>query len=230
MRRISILLALPLLALAASADVSAAQPGMTTVRRIHGNDQRGKYDIAWVRLTERFSNAVVRARVNADLEREARSRICDPDPQRVRSLAAEFEMEVTYLSARLLGIRTTEFVSCGGAHPTHGPGALLYDLRTGRQLAVENQVADPEAFGRFVARRALAARPRNPGECAGAYTLDPLGQTGYIYLLKSRTLTAIQDYPHVMKACAYETEIPYADIVRFLKPGSPLRTLVLRGS
>lgn len=229
MRRISILLALPLLALAASAGDCVAQ-AMTRVQRIHGSDQRGKYDIAWVRLTERFSNAGVRARVNADLEKEARSRICDPDPQRVGSLAAEFEMEVTYLTARLLGIRTREFVSCAGAHPTHGPGALLYDLRTGRRLAVENQVADPEAFGRFVARRALAARPRNAGECAEAYnTLDPRGETGYIYLLKNRTLTAIQDYPHVMKACAYETEIPHADIVRFLKPGSPLRTLVLRG-
>ncbi|HEX9939205.1 MAG TPA: hypothetical protein VGB15_18830 [Longimicrobium sp.] len=229
MRRISILLTLPLLALAASAGDCVAQ-GMTRVQRIQGSDQRGRYDIAWVRLTERFPNAAVRARVNADLEREARSHICDraPDRERRRHYEAEYEMKVTYLSPRLLGISTREFISCGGAHPNHGPGALLYDLRTGRQLVVENQVADPEAFGRFVARRALAARPRNPGECVDAYTLDPLGETVYIYLLKNRTLTAIQDYPHVMKACAYETEIPHADIVRFLKPGSPLRALVVR--
>ena len=34
--------------------------------------------------------------------------------------------------------------------------------------------------------------------------------------------------PRVIMACAYDTRIPHADIIRFAKPGSPLRTLVKR--
>jgi hypothetical protein len=227
MRRFSFALVLSLLALAASAAPCAAQP-MTRVQRIHGNDRHGKYDITWVRLTERFADRAVRARVNADLEREARTHICDPDPERTRSLEAEFEMKVTYLSPRLLGISTAEDSFCGGAHPIHGPGALLYDLRTGRRLTVEAEMTDPRAFRRFVARRALAAAPRDAGECASEYTAEALAGTGYIYVLKDRTLTATQDYPNVIMACGYATDIPYADILRFVKPGSPLRTLAAR--
>jgi hypothetical protein len=229
MRRVSILLALSLLALAASADVLAAQQqGMTRAQRIRGNDHRGKYDIAWVRLTERFSNAAVRARVNADLEREARSHICDraPNAEQLRYYEAEYAMEVTYLGPRLLGIKAFRFLTCGGPSPSKGTTALLYDLRTGRRLTVEDEMADPRAFRRFVARRVLAARPHDAGECADLYTLEDLTRTGYIYLVTARTLQASQDYPNVVQACGYDVDIAWADVVRFLKPGSPLRTLV----
>ncbi|HEU4557521.1 MAG TPA: hypothetical protein VFS20_06715, partial [Longimicrobium sp.] len=102
MRRTFLVFALSLLTLAASMDVAAAQRGMTTIRRTQGSDaRRGKYSVAWVQLTQRFANAPVRARVNADLEREARRHICeaDPDPRRARNFDATYGMEVTYLSA-----------------------------------------------------------------------------------------------------------------------------------
>lgn len=230
MRRSLLALALSLLILAASNDV-LAQQRMTTLRRVQGSDaRRGKYNVAWVQLTQRFATPAVRARVNADLEREARGYICEPsaDRERVRSYEAEYGMEVTHLSARLLGIMTTHDVFCGGAHPSHGPGSLLYDLRTGRRLSVEGEMADSAGFRRFVARRALAAKPRNAGECSDVYTLENLAETGYVYLLTNRGLTATQDYPHVIQACGYDTRIAYADLARFLKPSSPLRTLVAR--
>jgi hypothetical protein len=231
MRRLSIL-ALSLLTLAAwPAVVAAQQQGMTTVRRTQGTSaQRGKWNVAWVQLTPRFANATVRARVNADLEREARRHICEPesDPRQVRYYDAAYQSEVTYLGPRLLGVRTYYNMNCGGPYPAYGVNALLYDLRTGRRLEVEGEMADARAFRRFVARRALAARPPGGGQCAEMYTLEELTETSYVYILGNRGLTAEQQYPHVIQSCGYETRIPHADIVRFLKPGSPLRALVPR--
>jgi len=221
MRRLPILLSLCLLALAATVADGAAQ-GMTTTRRIRGNDQRGKFDIAWLQLTQRFPNAAVRARVNRDLENEARSRICPAGAG--QHLESEFSMEATYLSPRLLGVSTFEFSFCGGAHPTHGTRGVLYDLRTGRRIEVENEMADLRAFRRFRDRRVRAVRPRDPGECADTYD----GDTGYIYILKNRNLSVTQDFPNVIMACAYETLVPHADLVPFLKPASPLRALAVR--
>jgi hypothetical protein len=228
MRRPILLLAFSLLLLALRARAGAAQA--TTVRSMEGQDERGKYRIAWVRLAEGAADPAVRRGVNAELEREARAHVCDPeaDPERRRYLESWYEMEVTYRSPRLLGIRTLMDIWCGGASPSNGPGSLLYDLRTGRRIEVESEMADPRAFRRFVARRALAAAPRDAEECAELYTLERLAATGYVYTLNAASLTASQSYARVVMACGHDTEIPYADILRFLKPGSPLRTLPAR--
>jgi hypothetical protein len=228
MRRSVLLLCFASLLLAVGSRAGAAQA--TTVRSIEGQDERGKYHVTWVRLAEGAADPVARRAVNADLEREARAHVCDAeaDPERRRYLEAWYEMEVTYRSPRLLGIRTLMELWCGGASPSSGPGLLLYDLRTGRRIEVESEMADPRAFRRFVARRALAAAPGDAGECGELYTLEQLARTGYVYALDARGLTATQDYPRVMMACGYDTEIPYADIMRFVKPGSPLRTLAPR--
>jgi hypothetical protein len=228
MRRSVLLLAFSLLILAVRARAGAAQA--TAGRSIEGRDERGQYRITWVQLAEGAAAPTVRRSVNADLEREARAHVCDPeaDPERRRYFEAWYEMEVTYRSPRLLGIRTLMDIWCGGASPSSGPGSLLYDLRTGRRIEVENEMADPRAFRRFVARRALAAAPRDAEECAELYTLEGLAGTGYVYTLNARSLTASQSYARVVMACGYDTEIPYADLVRFLKPGSPLRTLPTR--
>jgi len=223
MRRLALLIALYLLSLVGAAADCAAQP-MTRMLRTGGKDQRGKYDIMWLQLTGRFAYAAVRARVNADLEKEARSHICPANAGEY--LGSEFSMKVTYLSPYLLGISTFEFSTCGGASPVHGTRALLYDLRTGRRIEVENEMADTRAFRRFVDARVFASQPGDAGECADAYKSG----TGYIYILNARTLSVTQDYPNVIMACGYTTEIPHADIIRFLEPGSPLRTLAARGS
>jgi len=226
MRRLTLALWLTLLALAAG---DAAAQGMTRVRRLQGSDGRGKYDLQWIALTERFANAAVRARVNADLEREARQRLCRPGDGPVASLSSEFEMRVTHLDARLLGIETSQFVSCGGLSPNHIPAALLYDLRTGRRIEVEREMTNPSAFRRWVARRAAAAAPRDAGECADAYTADMLLSDGFIYRLPEGALFAGPDYPQVILACGFDTELPRADLARFLKPASPLRWLTRTG-
>jgi hypothetical protein len=212
---------LSLLSLAVFRGDCAAQP-MTRVRRIAGNDRRGKYEITWLQLTERFANPVVRARVNADPEKEARSHLCPPNAG--EHLDVSFEMKVTYLSPRLFGISTGEDSFCGGAHPVHGTRGLLYDLRTGTRLDVEREMVNAGAFRRFVDRRVRAARPSDAPECADAYDHGE----GYIYILRERTLSVTQDFPNVIMACAYTTEIPHADLIPFLKPNSPLRTLVAR--
>ncbi|HEX8903603.1 MAG TPA: hypothetical protein VF771_02035 [Longimicrobiaceae bacterium] len=226
MLRLTFVLLATIALAAASASAGAAQ-ARTIVQRTRGNDQHGRYDISWVRLTERVATPAVRRRVNVDLEREARSRICEPDPGRRKDLDAWFEMEVTYLGPRLLAIQTSEETFCGGAYPNHGPGSLLYDLRTGARLDLESQIADARAFRRFLARRVLAAAPRDAGECSSVYT-DEMAETPFIYILHARTLGVIQDYPHAIQACAYETPIPHADLLRFVKPGSPLQSLRTR--
>ncbi|MFL5385341.1 MAG: hypothetical protein ACJ8GN_22710 [Longimicrobiaceae bacterium] len=218
MRRSTLFLALSLLALAGSAADAVAQP-LTRTRRIAGKDDRGKYEIVWLQLTERFPDAAVRARVNADLEKEALSHICRPTDGEY--LEAWYQMKVTYLSAQVLGVSTGMFISCGYPNPLHGTWALLYDLRTGARIEVETEMAERRAFRRFVDRRVLANQPRDPAECKDAYKPP----AGYIYIPRQRTLTVIQDYPNVVQACAYDTEIPHADIIRFLRPTSALRTL-----
>ncbi|HKP74145.1 MAG TPA: hypothetical protein VJT67_01320, partial [Longimicrobiaceae bacterium] len=186
------------------------------------------YDLQWIALTERFANAAVRARVNADLEREARQRLCRPGDGPVEQLSSEFEMRVTHLDARLLAVATGQFVSCGGLSPNHMPTALLFDLRTGRRIDVEREMANPTAFRRYVARRAAANAPMDHKECADGYTAEALFGQGFIYLLEERRLTAVPDYAQVALACGFDTEIPRADLARFLKPNSPLRLLTRR--
>lgn len=222
MRRLSLVLCLILLA--AARDAAAAQ-GMTRVERLRGSDQRGRYDLSWVALTQRFANAAVRARVNRDLEREARQHLCEPGDAPVAHLSSEFEMAVTYVDSRLLGVRTAEFVACGGAHPSIGPGALLFDLRTGRRIDLEGEMVVPRAFRGFVAQRAAAAAPHDAAECTELYTADELVADGFIYFLEARTLRAVPNYPQVVLACGFDTEISHADVIRFLKPASPLRWL-----
>lgn len=218
MRRLTLALAM---ATTFAAVGDAAAQGMTTTRHIRGDDARGKYDIAWLRLTERFPDAAVRARVNRDLEAEARSHICDPGDRSSRD--AEFSMRVSYLSARLLGVSTQEFVFCGGAYPNHGTRGLIYDLRTGRRIELEREMADSAAFRRFRDQRVEAARPADAEECphTGEYQ-------SYIYVLKPGNLSVTQDFPNMIKACAYETLIPHADLIPYLKPTSPLRALPAR--
>jgi len=220
MRRSALLLPLCLLSLAAFHGDCVAQPTTRTVR-IAGKDQRGKYDISWLQLTTRFPGPV-RARVNTDLEKEARAHICPANTG--EHLDAEFSMKLTYLSPDLLGVSTAEDSFCGGAHPVHGTRGLLYDLRTGARLEVEQEMARAEAFRRFVDRRVLAARPSDTSEeCA---EVNKQQSWGYIYILEPRGLSVTQDYPNVIMACGYTTDIPYADIIPFLKPSSALRTLV----
>jgi hypothetical protein len=133
-------------------------------------------------------------------------------------------MKVTYLSPRLLGVSYFEFITCGLAHPVHGTRGLLYDLRTGARLEVEREMAAPRAFRRFVDRRVQAARPSDaPEECAGSYKER---SWGYIYIFAPRSLSVTQDFPNVSMACGYTIDIPYADIIPFLKRDSPLQTLV----
>lgn len=223
MRRLLLLLAVSPLFLAVPTRTAAAQA--VVVERSRGQDERGTHDIAWVRLRDGAGDPAARERVNAALKREALLHVCHPEPdaERRRHQEAWYEMEVTYRSPRLLGIRTSMEIYCGGVGL--GTGALLYDLRTGKRIELEDEMADPPAFRRFVAIRALEAAPGDAGDCAELYTLDQLAKTRYVYVLGERSLTAVQDYPRVALACAHETELAYADVVRFARPGSPLRSL-----
>jgi hypothetical protein len=213
------------LALLASTTHASAQ--LTRVRRLQGSDRRGHFDLSWIELTERAASATVRARVNADLEREARLRLCEPGDGAAKDLSSEFETRLTHLDARLLSLATSEFVVCGGAHPNHIPTALLYDLRTGRRIDVEAEMVSPRAFRRFVARRAAAVAPHR-NDCRDAYSADQLNGTGFIYLLSQRTLNAVPDFAQVSLACGFDVEIPWADVAPFVKSASPLRWLARR--
>src|SRR5687767_1772183 len=68
MRRSILLLCFAPLLLAVWARAGAAQA--TTGRLIKGHDERGKYQVVWVRLAEGAADPVPRRAVNADLERE----------------------------------------------------------------------------------------------------------------------------------------------------------------
>lgn len=201
-------------------------PRYSITKQLRGNDKHGKFNIKWVELTPKFKNNVVRKQINKELEKYAKGYICEADQSERERMSSTFEMKVTFLSEQILGVKTINDTFCGGPYPDHSPGSLIFNLRTGRRIEIESEVQDQITFRSFVVKKVLATVPKNSGECKEIYVEEDLKNTGYIYILDNQKLITIQDYPHVSQACAFETEIPYESITKFIKPGSVLETVM----
>ena len=220
MKKLSILL------LALTTSVAVAAPALTTKKTIKGNDDRGSYDIDYVQLTPAFKNKVVRDRVNLDLKRFAREQRCEPNRQDRKHMYSNLTMDVSVMNDSVLAVEYTYDNFCMGAHPNNGPGASIYDLRNGKMLDVETEARDGQALRRLVVEKIIANKDAEVyEECKFLYGQEELTSGYYVYTLKKEGLQVTPDFPHVAKACAYDTIIPYGDVLPLVKDGSALESL-----
>lgn len=217
---------LSLLLLALTTSVAVAAPALTTKKTIKGNDNRGRYDIDYVQLTPAFKNKVVRDRVNTALKGIARDNLCEANRQDRKHMYANMTMDVSLQNDAVLGLEYSYDNYCMGAHPNHGPGGLIYDLRDGKLLDVETEVRDGQALRRLVVEKIMANKDEEVyEECKFLYGQEELSAGYYIYVLKKDGVHVTPDFPHVAQACAYETTIPYSEVQPLLKDGSALESL-----
>jgi hypothetical protein len=161
-----------------------------------------------------------------------------------------YEPKVTLYSKRILSVSASVYYYCGGAHPDNGAENLNLDLSTGKDLNVEDVYhfvpipeglkIDPndysEAYGKYLEARGAAIKKliltgfgsftKALGtdvdkECASAYTDESFSY--FSWYLTPKGVVIQSDFPHVAAACESEFELPYASLVQYLAPNSPLR-------
>jgi hypothetical protein len=159
----------------------------------------------------------------------------------------EYDAKVALYSARVLSISATAYYDCGGAHPDGGPENFTLDLRTAKELRLEdvyrfaplpanldlNSGTPYEAYSSYIeARGDLLDKlvleqhksfTKNVGvECQELYERGDAFQF-ISWFLTPRGLVIQPSFPHVAAACEDDFELPYAKIKTYLAPNSPLR-------
>jgi hypothetical protein len=208
------------------------QPGFTYNKQVKGKDARGEFNINYVLISPRaVRNDAIRRHVNAQMAASARSMLCEADRGNADKMSSNLATTVTHANADLLALRQGYDNYCMGAYPNHGTMSVLFDLRTGKQVEVENEAIDKNALKSLIVDKVLANKPaKDPSEgeegCDSLYDREQLSQTGYEVGLKDAKLVVTQDYAHVAQACAYDTEISLSDVKSLLKPESILQRIV----
>lgn len=132
-------------------------------------------------------------------------------------------VRVTYLSLRLLSLRTDTGYSCGGAHPDSFTEGETYDLRSGQPLDLAKALA--RELPDLARRKALT---RADPECAEVLRGEGAAESAAVFLTRSGVLVQL-NLPHVVAACVEDAvELPWPELRALLKPGSLLRSEFLR--
>ncbi|MBI4125664.1 MAG: hypothetical protein HY466_07035 [Deltaproteobacteria bacterium] len=202
------------------------QPGLTVIKRIRGNDNRGKFSIQYVQLTRKLTNRAIRNKLNTSLLKEAKRYICDADPKRRKNMESNLAPKVTFANQEALAITSSYDFYCGGPYPDAGIRTSFYDLRSGEKVAIEDQVRDLKVFKHLVVEKMLANIPPDMEGCKDYYTDEQLLDNDLKFEVKEGKLVASQDYAHVARACEYDTDIFFADVKSFVKEGSTLACII----
>ena len=155
----------------------------------------------------------------------------------------QYTPKVALYSSRMLSINGQITYYCGGAHPDAAQDNFTLDLRTAKELSLEDVYrftpvafnADPstEGFAQYVEARAevlaglIVAKDGNlikglDGECKEVYATD--NNLAFLtWYLSAKGLVVQSSLPHVAAACENSYELPYSSLTKFLAPNSPLR-------
>lgn len=203
-------------------------PGLVKVLTKKGYDDRGKYNFQYPALTDKFSDDTIRNKVNALIQKEVvDDRYCEADAANKTKMESTTSTKILIATADILSFQVHYNYYCAGPYPDEGIAPYLFDLKTGEEVNLEDQVADVQEFKNIVTEKFLASPAKNSEtDCADLYTKDQLLQASLKYFVTDKYLGVSQDYPHAVQACAYTVEIPYSEIKALVKPGSLLETLI----
>jgi hypothetical protein len=210
--------------------VSAAAAPNVVDRQIRGNDNRGQFNIQYVELSKDAASPAVRSKVNAALATIAKASICEADPANRRRMSSKVDMKVSFINKELLAVEAHRDYYCGGPYPDKGAEAHLFDLQSGNEIRLEDQIVDRSAFRRAIVTKMLANLPKDKEheDCKELYSEDQLRTADVSYLLKAGQLVVSPSYPHVTRTCEFGTPIPWSNVAAFMKPNSPLGHLLRR--
>jgi hypothetical protein len=218
-------------------------PGLINVVHKKGSDDRGKYDMHYPVLTNKFSNEKIRDKVNAVIKKEVfNNQFCDVNPDN-RDMSSEVNVTIHHATPKILSFSIEYYQDCGGAHPNDGSRPYFFDLTTGNEIymdedqvdgvkisrVLENQVSDMKVFRNFVIEKFLAGIPKDAdSECKSLYTREELSRASFQYTAMDKHLTVSSVYPQVVKACEYQIDIPYSQLKKFTKANSIFEKMIIQ--
>ena len=172
----------------------------------------------------------VEARVNAALDSLAASLTCGDLsglPADVPETDYEARTRVTHAAHDVLSVNVHASYYCGGPYPTNDANrSVTYDLTTGEAVPFWSLFREGEADRTAVAgvletTLAPAAAGVDAG-CADALTAEALATATIAYALTDTGVLVQPQFPHVIEACAVESEIPYGSLRAFARDGNVL--------
>ena len=146
-------------------------------------------------------------------------------------------------SSRLLSVSGQAVYYCGGAHPDDFADNFTFDLRTTKELTLEDlyrftPIAKPvdqssEAYAKYREARAAVLQglitakyggmlKGLDAQCKDVYATD--NNLSYLtWYLTTKGLVVESSLPHVAAACENSYELPYSSLMRYLAVSSALR-------
>ncbi len=209
------------------ANAAQAAPPLFVAKSFQKKTPTEEYDLRWVELTaSAIPNEKARKAVNERIREKAMSYKCEK-PGKGDHFSASTKAKVGYLDKDMLSVELSHDVMCGGAYPDAGETTHQFELKYGQEQSIYFQMKDEHAFHEFLVEKVLqeAARQKEPGECAENYNKEDLKEAGYYFRVAPGKIVAIQDYPHALLACAFDTEIPIKEVAPFLKEDSMMRSM-----
>lgn len=155
----------------------------------------------------------------------------------------QYNPKVSLYSSRLLSLSATAAYYCGGAHPDAFSDNYTLDLRTAKELTLEDLYrftpvkidldANSDGFITYLQARAKVVqaliltqyrsmvRGIDAG-CEDIYATDH--NLSYLtWYLSAKGLVVQSSLPHVAAACENSYELPYSSLTKYLAPSSPLK-------
>jgi hypothetical protein len=204
-------------------------PGMLYTKVLKGQDDHGSYNIAYLQISPKaLPNDSARRPVNYALASLARGALCESNHAARKELDSQVDMKPLIANHDVLSVDMSQDSNCG-AYPEAGITSLLFDLRTGKQVEeLDSQMTDAKAFKDLVVAKVLENAPKQDvdQDCRDMYTKDELVTNVFNFSVREDRIIATQEYPHAANACAFDTEISFADIKALVKPGSTLSRIV----
>ncbi len=209
-------------------------------RRVVGTNLRLPF------LTRHPSREVMR-RVNDRIDASFQGHRCDP----TSSFPGwpddhDVTWEVGWASGDLLSVKVVEERFCGAAYPTTEDLSFTFDLTTGKEVSFAGLFRDyardedtilETLFAGWSAgldeecRQALASWPGKDGGQEARRARGPVFASGSFrfHLTEAALHVDETDVPHAIAACAAHAEAPYAKLLRFVAPGSPIARVAAAG-
>ncbi len=152
--------------------------------------------------------------------------------------------KVALYSKRILSVSASVYYYCGGAHPDGGAENLNLDLKTGKDLNIEdlyhfvpipkgvsldpNDTSDLRTT--YLETRGTALKTlilnqyksfSSEKDCADVYETDTFSYVSWY--LTSEGLVITPSFAHAVIVCEDDFELPYKSLLQYLAPNSPLK-------
>lgn len=229
MKKIYLILIISSIALAGYAVTASANIAndLVVIKHKDGYNDQGKFNLQYLELTSRFPNNNMRQKMNMVLRKELLDGyLCDTDSKEKNIMHSQSTIKMLYATKNILSFELTYDHYCAGPYPDSGTSFYIYDLNTGSQVNVEDEINNLNDYKKFLNIKFNADIPKNISQdCRLLYKQQNFSEMNYKYSATGNGLTVSQDYPHAARACEFNIDIPCSEFKTYLKPNSLLNDL-----